>query len=191
VPPRATIAAILVPACVAVAAAGCGGHHRFGTFTDCSTIARPATASDPRGDVSGATKGAAPQRGSDLVGLRIARSATRLCAEFRAAGAIRPSAAYDLALRPLDADTPVVQVQASVLAGVPPAVRISPATGRPFSKVDAVVGIDGDRLSIVVTRAEFSDLGVTAVFDAFRFQARSAVVTQDDDRLSDCLPACT
>lgn len=171
--------------------AGCGGgdDDRFGTFTDCATVGRPASVDDPRGDATGTDAGAEAPQG-DLLGLRVARGGGRLCAEFRAAGAIRPSAAYALALRPTGAETPVVQVQATVLAGTSPEARISSALGGEFEKVDADVGIDGDRLTVVVDRAAFAQRGLTRIFDAFRFQGRVAVALKDDQRVADCLPAC-
>lgn len=187
---RIPLALLLAALCVAGLVACGGNDDRFGTFTDCASIGTPATASDPRGDQDGGLGAADATPQGDLVGLRIARGDGRLCAEFRAAGNIRPDAAYALVLRPTDAEAPVVQIQASVLGGANPEVRLSPATGRAFTKIDAQVGIDGDRLSIVVTRAELTRLGLTAIFDAFRFQGRAAVVTKDDDRLADCLPSC-
>jgi hypothetical protein len=187
---RLPLAALLCAAGAAVLA-GCGGgtvHH--GTFTDCATVGPPSVTTDPRGDESGGSGKAAEAPQGDLLVLRIARGGGRLCVEFQAAGPIAPSAAYAVALRPADRDTPLVQLEALVLAAAAPHAQLSPAVGKDFEDLDATVGIRDDRLSILVSRSEFSRYGVAAIFDDFRFQARAAVVTKDDVRLGDCLPDC-
>jgi len=188
---RLPLVALLCAAAVAPVLAGCGGggvHH--GTFTDCAKVGRPAVATDPTGDVSGATRGASAAPQADLVSLRIARGGGRLCVEFRTAGPIAPSAAYAVALRPTDRDTPLVQLEAIVLAAAAPHAQLSAGVGKAFQDLDATVGIRGDRLTILVGRSEFSRYGVAPIFDASRYQARAAVVTKDDVRLGDCLPGC-
>jgi hypothetical protein len=179
---------------LACALTACGGDddHTFGSFTDCATIGKPVTTSDPAGDqrtTKGTASDAAPQ--GDLVKLRVAKSPDRLCAEFTAKAPIKPYAAFVLTMRPQDRDTPVIQLEATVLAGQPPQAMLDASgTGRSFSKVAGKVGIKGDRLSIVVERGPFEDQGVGAIFRSFRFQARSAVAVEDEGRVTDCLPVC-
>jgi len=179
---------------VACALSACGGDddHSFGTFTDCSTVGKPVTTSDPAGDqrrTNGTSDDSAPQ--GDLVKLRVAKSANRLCAEFTAKEPIKPYVAFVLTMRPQDRDTPVVQLEATVLAGQPPQAMLDASgTGRSFGKIDATVGIKGDRLSIVVGRGPFADQRAGALFQSFRFQARSAVAVEDAGRVTDCLPVC-
>jgi hypothetical protein len=184
-------------ALVAALAAGCGttdDTHNYGAFTDCAKIGRPVTTNDPEGDqrrTNGTSSGAAPM--GDLTKLRIARGGGKLCAEFTTNAQIRPYAAFVLTMRPQATDTPVLQLEAVVLAGEAPRANLDvTGTGRAFRKVDARVGIDGNRLSIVVTRAPFAraGAGAAAIFDSFRFQARSAVATRNAGRVTDCLPVC-
>lgn len=175
-------------------ACGGSGDQSYGTFTDCAKVGRPLTASDPAGDqrrTNGTPDDSAPQ--GDLTRLRVAKSAAgdRLCAEFTAKAPIKPYVAYVLTMRPQDRDAPVVQLEATVLAGqVPQAQLDATGTGRSFRKIDATVGIDGKRLSIVVGRGPFDDQGAGAIFKSFRFQARSAVAVEDEGRVTDCLPVC-
>ncbi|WCB94546.1 hypothetical protein DSM104299_03283 [Baekduia alba] len=179
---------------VALVLSACGGDDSksYGTFTDCATIGKPVTISDPAGDQrrsNGTRDDSAPQ--GDLVKLRVAKSANRLCAEFTAKEQIKPYVAFVLTMRPQDSDTPVVQLEATVLAGqAPQAMLDASGTGRSFGKVDATVGIDGKRLSIVVGRGPFDDQGAGALFRSFRFQARSAVAVEDAGRVTDCMPVC-
>jgi hypothetical protein len=190
------ILAPLAAAAVAMTAvvAGCGGGeepHHFGTFTDCSAIGPLTTVTDRARDQRGDLAGAAPQPQGDLLALRVARHDRRLCAEFRARAPIAPSAAYVLALRPQTSDTPVVQLEATVLAAsAPEALLNTGERGAAFRRIPATVGIDGDRLSVVVDRGQFARFGVAQRFDAFRFQARTVVVVGDDGRLTDCAPSC-
>ena len=108
-----TIAIMLGAGALATAslAAGCGrtdDTHAYGTFTDCATIGKPVTTNDPSGDqrrTNGTPANAAPM--GDLVQLRLARGNGKLCAEFTTKAQIRPYAAFDLTMRPQDADTPV------------------------------------------------------------------------------------
>lgn len=184
----ATIAAVL-------ALTACGeteDTRDFGTFTDCAKIGRPVVTNDPPGDQR-ASKGAeatAEPKG-DLVRLRVAKSDSRLCAEFTADAPIRPYAAFVLTMRPQAAEKPVVQLEASVLAGqAPEALLDSVGNGRNFRKVKAKVGIDGKRLTVLVAREVFEEQGVGAIFRSFRFQARSAVAAENEVRLTDCMPVC-
>lgn len=176
---------------------GCGqtdDTHNYGTFTDCAKIGRPVTTNDPKGDqrrTNGTSSSAAPM--GDLTRLRIARAGGRLCAEFTTDAQIRPYAAFVLTMRPQGADTPVLQLEAVVLAGEAPKANLDvTGTGRSFRKIPATVGIAGNRLSIVVSRDVFAKAGAgaAAIFDSFRFQARSAVATKGEGRLTDCLPVC-
>ncbi len=164
----------------------------FGSFTDCATVGRPVVTDDPSGDqrTSKGVKATAEPKG-DLLRLRVAKSPSRLCAEFTAAAPIRPYVAFVLTMRPQAADTPVVQLEASVLAGQAPEVLLDVSgTGRHFRKVEATVGISGNRLSVLVGREVFDQRGVAAIFRSFRFQARSAVATEGEGRLTDCMPVC-
>jgi hypothetical protein len=164
----------------------------FGTFTDCAAVGRPVVTNDPSGDqrTSKGIKATAEPKG-DLLRLRVAKSPSRLCAEFTADAPIRPYVAFVLTMRPQAADTPVVQLEAGVLAGQAPEVLLdTTGTGRHFRKIEATVGIRGDRLSVLVARGPFDQLGVGAIFRSFRFQARSAVAAQDQGRLTDCMPVC-
>jgi hypothetical protein len=164
----------------------------FGSFSDCAKVGRPVLTSDPAGDqrTSRGVKASAEPKG-DLLGLRVAKSPTQLCAEFQVNAPVRPYVAYVLTMRPQAADAPVVQLEASVLAGQAPEVLLdSSGTGRHFRKIKATVGISGHRLSVLVARAPFDQRGVGAIFRSFRFQARSAVAAQDEGRLTDCLPVC-
>jgi len=185
---------VLAGAAAATAlAAGCGSsaNHEFGTVTDCASVGRVTQVDDPAGDQRGGRGGAPKAPQGDLTGLRISRGGGRLCAEFRTKADIKPYAAFLLVLRPKTADTPAVQVEATVLAGQPPQALVNPGgRGQAFRKVRATVGIDGKRLTLVVGRTELSDLGAGPIFDAFRFQARSAVAAADDARYTDCLPNC-
>jgi hypothetical protein len=186
----ATLAAAL-----ALALAACGQTDdtlNFGSFSDCAKVGRPVQTSDPAGDqrTSKGVKASAEPKG-DLLGLRVAKSATQLCAEFAAAAPIRPYAAYVLTMRPQAVDTPVVQLEASVLAGQAPEVLLdTTGTGRHFRKIKATVGISGKRISVLVARAPFDQGGVGAIFQSFRFQARSAVAAKSEGRLTDCMPVC-
>lgn len=184
----ATIAAALV-------LTACGQTDdtlNFGTFTDCATVGRPVVSHDPPGDqrTSKGVKATAEPKG-DLLALRVAKSPSRLCAEFTADAPIRPYVAFVLTMRPQAADTPVVQLEASVLAGQAPEVLLDTSgTGRRFRKIKGTVGISGNRLSVLVARAPFDQRGVGAIFRSFRFQARSAVAAEDEGRLTDCMPVC-
>jgi hypothetical protein len=177
---------------VAGALAGCGSDaaHSFGTFTDCAKIGPVATVHDPAGDQRGrlADKPAQPQ--GDLLRLRVARRGGKLCAEFRAAAPIKPPVAYVLAMRPRDAETPLTQLEVTVLAAQNPGALLQARAGDAFRKLGAAVGIDGDRVSVLVDRAPFAAQGLGALFDAFRYQGRAAAVTTDGGRQTDCLPAC-
>ena len=111
---------------------------------------------DPAGDQRGGKAGSPPAPQGDLTALRLARGGGRLCAEFRTKGDIKPYAAFVLALRPTDADTPVVQVEATVLAGQKPSALLNPGKGTTFRTIDAQVGVDGSRLTLLVGRGQFS-----------------------------------
>jgi hypothetical protein len=182
----ATLAAVL-----ALSACGDNPDNRYGAFTDCADIGPVATATDPKGDQAGRLAGKAAQPQGDLLGLRVARGGGKLCAEFRVATKVRPPAAYVLALRPRDSETPLVQLEATVLAAQNPEALLQARAGAEFRQLPGKVGIRGDRLSIVVDREPFAAQGLGAVFDAFRFQARAAAVTSDGGRQTDCLPDCT
>jgi hypothetical protein len=179
---------------VAFSAAACGGadDKEFGKVTDCAKIGKPVTTSDPAGDqrrTNGTPDDSAPQ--GDLTQLRIAKGGDRLCAEFTAKADIKPYAAFVLTMRPQDQDTPVAQLEATVLAGqAPQAMLDATAGGKDFRKIDATVGIDGKRLTILVARKPFADQGAGSLFSSFRFQARSAVAVEKEGRVTDCLPVC-
>jgi hypothetical protein len=166
----------------------------YGTFTDCSSFAQPVVTNDPKGDqrtTKGETTAASPQ--GDLIALRLAKDpkGDRLCAEFTAAAQIQPYVAYVLTMRPQATETPVVQLEVTVLGGeAPKALLDTSGTGKDFRKIPATVGIKGSRLSVVVSRAPFDAEGQGKLFDSFRFQARSAVAAKDEGRLTDCLPVC-
>jgi hypothetical protein len=147
---------------------------------------------DPSGDqrTSKGVKATAEPKG-DLLRLRVAKSASELCAEFTADAPIRPYTAFVLTMRPQAADTPVVQLEASVLAGqAPEALLDSVGNGRHFRKIKATVGISGRRLTVLVAREVFEQRGVGELFGSFRFQARSAVAVAEGGRLTDCMPVC-
>jgi hypothetical protein len=178
-------------------AAGCGQTDdtlNYGAFTDCAKVGRPVATSDPTGDqrrTNGTAADAAPM--GDLTKLRVARGGGKLCAEFTTDDQIRPYAAFVLTMRPQDADAPVLQLEAVVLAGEAPKANLDVSgTGRSFRRIPATVGIKGNRLSIVVTKEPFAKAGpeAAAIFRSFRFQARSAVATRGEGRVTDCLPAC-
>jgi hypothetical protein len=179
----------------AVALTACGQTDdtlNFGTFTDCAKIGRLVVTNDPAGDqrTSKDVKASAEPKG-DLLRLRVAKSPNQLCAEFTADAPIRPYVAFVLTMRPQAADAPVVQLEASVLAGQAPEVLLdSTGTGQHFHKIKATVGISGPRLSVLVARGPFDQRGVGAIFRSFRFQARSAVAAKDGGRLTDCMPVC-
>jgi hypothetical protein len=184
--------------CGAVLAAtlsACGSTDdtlNFGSFTDCAKIGTPVVTNDPAGDqrhTKGIEDASVPK--GDLRRLRVAKSATQLCAEFEVGEPIRPYVAYVLTMRPQATDTPVVQLEATVLAGQGPEVLLdSRGDGQHFRKIKAKVGISGNRLSILVDKAPFTAAKVGGIFQSFRFQARSAVATKDEGRLTDCLPVC-
>jgi len=179
----------------ALALSACGQTDdtlNFGTFTDCAKIGRPVVTNDPSGDQR-ASKGvevtAAPK--GDLLRLRVAKNDKQLCVEFTADAPIRPYVAFVLTMRPQAADTPVVQLEASVLAGQAPEVLLDvTGTGKSFRDIKGTVGISGDRLSVLVTRDPFDQHGAGAIFRSFRFQARSAVAAEGGGRLTDCMPVC-
>lgn len=186
--------AVVVAAAVAKRAGDGDDVKRYGTFTDCATFATPVVTDDPRGDQR-TTKGekveASPQ--GDLIRLRLAKSRAgdRLCVEFQAAGAVKPYVAYVLTMRPQDRETPVVQLETTVLGGEPPKAMLdTTGTGKDFRTVPATIGIAGDKLSIVVARSAFTAQDAGALFASFRFQGRSAVAAEDEGRLTDCLPVC-
>jgi hypothetical protein len=176
--------------------AGCGqsdATRNFGTFTDCEEIGRPVVTDDPAGDQR-ASKGVettAEPKG-DLLRLRLAKSADRLCVEFTADAPIRPYAAFVLTMRPQATETPVLQLEAGVLAGEAPKVLLDvTGTGKHFRDIKGTVGISGHRLSVLVTRGPFDQRDVGAIFASFRFQARSAVAPKGGGQLTDCMPVCS
>ena len=187
--------AILAALAAVLTLAACGQTDdtlNFGSFSDCAKVGRPVQTADPAGDqrTSKAVEAGAEPKG-DLLALRVAKSPTQLCAEFTVAAPVRPYVAYVLTMRPQAADTPVVQLEASVLAGQAPEVMLdATGTGRHFRKIKATVGINGKRLSVLVARAPFDAAHVRAIFRSFRFQARSAVAAKDEGRLTDCMPIC-
>ena len=164
----------------------------FGTFTDCAKTGRPVVTDDPVGDQR-ASKGVettAEPKG-DLLRLRVAKNADQLCVEFTADAPIRPYVAFVLTMRPQATETPVLQLEASVLAGQAPEVLLDvTGTGKSFRDIKGTVGISGSRLSVLVARGPFDQRKVGAIFRSFRFQARSAVATKDGGRLTDCMPVC-
>ncbi len=184
----ATITAVL-------ALAACGQTDdtlNFGTFTDCAKIGRPVVTNDPSGDQR-ASKGvkATTEPKGDLLRLRVAKNDQQLCVEFTADAPIRPYVAFVLTMRPQAADTPVIQLEASVLAGQAPEVLLDvTGSGKSFRDIKGTVGISGDRLSVLVTRDPFDQHGAGAIFRSFRFQARSAVAAEGEGRLTDCMPVC-
>jgi hypothetical protein len=183
---------LLGSAAFALGACGGGDDNEFGTVTDCAKVGRPVTTSDPAGDqrrTNGTPDDSAPQ--GDLTQLRLAKSGDRLCAEFTSKADIKPYAAFVLTMRPQDRETPVAQLEATVLAGQKPQAMLdATGGGKDFRKVDATVGIDGRRLTILIARRPFADQGAGALFSSFRFQARSAVAVEDEGRVTDCLPVC-
>jgi len=177
-----------------VVLSGCGGSNdgnRFGTFTDCSTIGPVATVEDPAGDQRGRLAGKPKQPQGDLVALRVARRGGKLCVEFHAASDVKPPVAYVLVMRPHDNETPVAQLEATVLAAQNPQALLQARAGDAFRTLDGKVGIRGDRVTILVDRAPFAAQDLGGLFDAFRYQGRAAAVTSDGGRQTDCLPACT
>jgi hypothetical protein len=192
---QASAVTLVSGAVLALTLAACGSTDdtlNFGRFTDCARIGKPVVTADPAGDQrhTNAIKDTSVPKG-DLVQLRIAKNAGQLCAEFTVREPIRPYVAYVLTMRPQASDTPVVQLEATVLAGQAPDAHLDArGTGRSFRKIKAKVGIEGDKLSILVDRAPFTAAGVGAIFQSFRFQARSAVATKDEGRLTACLPVC-
>ncbi len=190
----AAFAAVIAASIATKSAEDDKSDQKFGTFTDCSTFGTPVVVNDPKGDQR-TTKQRAVERSpqGDLVRLRLAKDAKgdRLCAEFQAAAPVEPYVAYVLTMRPQDAETPVVQLETTVLGGeAPRAMLDATGTGKDFRKVPATIGIKGDRLSIVVDKDAFAAQDVGGIFSSFRFQARSAVAAEDDARLTDCLPVC-
>jgi hypothetical protein len=184
--------ATIVAALVLTACGQTDATLNFGTFTDCAKVGRPVVTNDPTRDqrASKGVKTTSEPKG-DLVRLRVAKSATELCVEFTADAPIRPYAAFVLTMRPQAVDTPVTQLEASVLAGQAPEVLLDTnGTGRHFRKIKGTVGIRGDRISVLVARTAFQERGAGAIFRSFRFQARSAVAAEDQGRLTDCMPVC-
>jgi hypothetical protein len=177
---------------IAIVVAGCGpkDENRFGTFTDCSKIGPVATVTDPAGDQRGRLAGKPPQPQGDLVRLRVARREGKLCVEFQAAADVKPPVAYVLVMRPQHAETPVAQLEATVLSGADPEVLLQARPGDAFRTLDGKVGILGDRVSVLVDRAPFAAQSIGPLFDAFRYQGRSAAVTTDGGRQTDCVPVC-
>jgi hypothetical protein len=187
----ARVLLILTAVAAAVLVAGCGDDGGAGTFTDCASIGKVTTIKDPARDQEGRVPGGPDGPQGDLLAFGISRANGKLCAVFTVRGDVKPSAAYLLVLRPVRAERPVVQVEATVLASQAPHALVNTGTaGTQFRNVDATVGIDGKRISVLVERGTFAKLRVQHVFDAFRFQARTAVVTKDDGHLTDCAPAC-
>jgi hypothetical protein len=164
----------------------------FGAFTDCAKIGRPVVTDDPTGDQrtsKGVQETAEPK--GDLVRLRVAKNPNQLCAEFTADAPVRPYTAFVLTMRPQAGETPVVQLEASVLAGQAPEILLDTSgTGRRFRKIKGTVGISGKRISVLVARDPFEQRGVGPIFRSFRFQARSAVAAKNAGRLTDCMPVC-
>ena len=147
---------------------------------------------DPAGDqrTSKGVQATAEPKG-DLLRLRVAKNANELCAEFTADAPIRPYVAFVLTMRPQATETPVVQLEASVLAGEAPEVLLDvTGTGKHFRDIEGTVGISGHRLSVLVTRGPFDQRDVGAIFRSFRFQARSAVAPKGGGQLTDCMPVC-
>lgn len=186
--------AVVVAGAIAKRASEDDAVKTYGTFTDCATFTTPVVTNDPRGDQrtsKGEKVESSPQ--GDLVRLRLAKShaGDRLCVEFQAAGEVKPYVAYVLTMRPQDRDTPVVQLEATVLGGEAPKASLdTTGTGKDFRTIPATIGIEGDKLSLVVSRAAFDAQDAGAIFPSFRFQGRSAVAAKDEGRLTDCLPVC-
>lgn len=193
---RRAHAAVVGVLLAALALGGCGsgdaaGDHRFGTFTDCASIGSVTRSADPAGDQRGLRKDGPQRPDGDLLAVGLSRGGDRLCAEFRTRAPIESGAAFVVTLRPQDADGPVVLLEATVLPGSEPEAMLdAQGRGDRFRKVDGDVGIRGDRLSIVVARRVFAQAGVAAVFDRFRYQARSAAVLEGRASASDCAPSC-
>jgi hypothetical protein len=193
--PIGILAGITATIAAALTLTACGQTDdtlNFGTFTDCAKVGRPVVTNDPSGDqrASKGVKATAEPKG-DLLRLRVAKNDKQLCAEFTADAPIRPYIAFVLTMRPQAADTPVVQLEASVLAGQAPEVLLDvTGTGKSFRDIKGTVGISGDRLSVLVTRDPFDQHGAGAIFRSFRFQARSAVAAEGEGRLTDCMPVC-
>jgi hypothetical protein len=192
---RRAITILLTCLAPALGLSACGQTDdtlNFGTFTDCAKIAKPVVVDDPAGDqrsTKGITDASDPK--GDLRRLRVAKGANQLCAEFEVGAPIRPYVAYVLTMRPQETDAPVIQLEATVLAGQAPEVLLDArGDGKNFRDIKGTVGIKGDRLSVLVTRAPFDAAKVGALFSSFRFQARSAVAAKDEGRLTDCLPVC-
>lgn len=192
-----TIAAAFLAVVAASIATKAGDDDRvksYGTFTDCAKLGEPVVTNDPEGDqrtTKGGTVEKSPQ--GDLIRLRLAKDAKgdRLCAEFQAAGPVKPYVAYVLTMRPQDAETPLLQLETTVLGGESPKASLDVSgTGKDFRSIPATIGIDGDKLSVVVSKAAFAAQGQAALFASFRFQARAAVAAKDEARLTDCLPVC-
>jgi hypothetical protein len=175
----------------AVVVAGCGPKEdEFGTFTDCAKIGPVATVNDPAGDQRGRLAGKPAQPQGDLVRLRVARQGGKLCVEFRAAATIKPPVAYVLVMRPQHAEKPIAQLEATVLSGADPEVLLQARPGDAFRALEGKIGIRGDRVTVLVDRAPFAAQGIAGLFDAFRYQGRSAAVTTDGGRQTDSLPVC-
>jgi len=192
-----TIAAAFLAVIAASIATKAGDDDKvksYGTFTDCSSFGTSVVTNDPRGDqrtTKGSKVESSPQ--GDLIRLRLAKDAKgdRLCAEFQADGQVKPYVAYVLTMRPQDAETPYLQLETTVLGGEAPKAMLDVSgTGKDFRTIPATVGIKGDKLSVVVSKAPFTAEGKGAIFTSFRFQARSAVAAKDEARLTDCLPVC-
>ncbi|QEC49388.1 hypothetical protein FSW04_18640 [Baekduia soli] len=173
--------------------AGCGSDQPklYGTLTDCTKIGRPTQLDDPGDDQRGRRPGDPKLTQGDLVSVRIARGPGGLCVEYRTQGTVKPAVAFVLVLRPRTAETPVVQLETTVLGAADPAAMIDTGeSGASFRKVAATIGLQGDHITVLVTRAEFARLGVQKIFDAFRFQARTVAATSDGGRQTDCAPSC-
>lgn len=178
----------VLAAAAAAAVAGCGTEeeprYEVGSIADCAGFGPVEAADDPRGD-----QGGGEVRRGDIVRAAVAYGRRGLCADLRLAGPIRATAVYAVALRPPDADRPVVIAQAALLAGMAPELTVSRSDGRMLRDVIGEVAIDGDRMTITVDRQAFATLDATKLLDRSTWQVRTAV-SEDDKTRTDCAPDC-
>jgi hypothetical protein len=146
-----------------------------GPYVECSSIGAVRTFEDARDDVEpnrsspgGRQPPALPE--VDLVSVGVARSDTELCVEFETAGSIKPPVGLALMLREPGNDDIGDSLGVETLINEPgqAVVLLSGAGSQPDGgRIPARVGIEGQRVSVVVRREDIppSDAALVSAFD--------------------------
>ncbi|MBI5105146.1 MAG: hypothetical protein HZB46_09225 [Solirubrobacterales bacterium] len=177
--------ALALALALALGLGACGGDDLgggFGTLTDCAKVGRATSAADRTGDAPADV---------DLVRATLARDRGRLCLDVRVAGEVGSGTAYALELTPAgDPSGPPVTVEVTLLAGQEPQVRRRSldAGERGAAVEDAVVGGEGDRLTVLVPREAFSGATERGVVADPDWRVRALAIVDGERRGDDLQP---